>query len=356
MQTRMRAQLIGVAVLIAGATTFGCEARARSVSSFTVEPSTTGDGITAETEPDKFHYVAVPDGGRRDLLTVFLAGSLSQPSNTEDLTDAVAGHGYGTVNLRYPNDLIIGWQCHDDDACFRDVRGETLFGAGVAYARGHAPYDSPLMDIDAANSIVGRLVSLLDHLGRSDGYWSQFLVDDPASPYATTHRGPVYPDWSKITIAGHSQGGAHAAFLAMQLQVRRVVMLASPNDHVLDEPASWITATSATPLTDYWGIRHVNDDFGGHVQDNWSAMGGIGVGGIANGEEVDIDDGDGDPLGCQRLVVSEPDGDNNHGSMAVDDKYPPGMPTAWGYVFTGGGDDDGRGPRGRRRCHPNRSR
>ena len=38
--------------------------------------------------------------------------------------------------------------------------------------------------------------------------------------------------WDHIIISGHSQGGGHAAVIGISNPVRRVLMFASPNDHI----------------------------------------------------------------------------------------------------------------------------
>ena len=337
---RVAIGLAAVAVASVALPASGGAAAEGDVSTQMVDPGDTGPGITAEASTDDHHRVAAPVADRRDELVLYLGGSGSSPSHYDDITSHVAGLGFGVINLSYPNAVPIGVTCIASDACYTNSRGEITFGATAGYP-GVPDYQALTQNVDVANSVIGRTVALLDHLAQSDAYWSQFLIPTPGSPYTGTHSGPALPDWSKIVISGHSQGGGHAAFVAMQVPVHRVVMLASPNDTVLTvSGASWISAASATPMERFWGIRHVNEgSLGSKVPERWDAMGGVGVGGAANGMEADIGNGSGDPLGRQRLVLTVETASqaDNHSSMAADTKYLPGVPDAWDYVFTGGG-------------------
>ena len=96
--------------------------------------------------------------------------------------------------------------------------------------------------------------------------WSSYLTTaDPSSPPETQI------DWTKIVVAGHSQGGGHAAAVGKLFPVARVVQLSASCDAVLpagdcshttgtyDEatPAQWTSrsaGTWATPATSYWGL------------------------------------------------------------------------------------------------------
>jgi pimeloyl-ACP methyl ester carboxylesterase len=181
------------------------------------------------------------------------------------------------------------------------------------------------------------LIALIDYLGANDPHWNRFLIDDPASPYVATHRGPVRLDHKKLILTGHSQGGGHAALWAMRAPVERVVMLSSPDDTGLFGTASWVRGTSATPLDHYWGIRHQSEGpLGQHVPQVWSELGGAGVGAGDDTSEADVGDGSGNPNGSHRLVLTIDQGSfsANHASTAMDGRYLAGVPDAWTYVFT----------------------
>ena len=166
---------------------------ADAITTTMVEPSTTGAGINRETNTNNYHRVVVPDDLRLARpLVVVLPGTGSPPSNYDDFTFRAAELGYPAVNLRYLNAFTVASVCQQstDPDCFWQIRGEITFGAGVPDPLGVA-YSSVGASVDAANSIVGRLVALIDYLAVSDPNWNRFLIDDPTSQYIAAHRNDV---------------------------------------------------------------------------------------------------------------------------------------------------------------------
>ncbi len=335
-----------------------------------IQPSTTGTGINLELSNGAKHYVAYPDAPK-PLLVVFLGGTGSVPSSYTDLTDRAAGLGFGAIDLRYLNSVAAG-SCTTDDNCYRQLRGEVLFGQGVRYGIG-SPYDSLLIYVNQANSVVNRLVNLLDCLAypsspsrpqcansQPSAYWTQFLVSDSSSPYTTSnYPHGVVPNWSKIILAGHSQGGGNAAYAAVFLAdvLHRDVMFSAPDDSysgsdhncsgapITTQSASWIRVTSTTPMSGLWGVSNFNEGiYGSFATTNWCHMSDgshPGVGNPLHGTLTLVDDGASDPLGSQQLQTNMPNGSTmtNHFSTAVNGYYSPGMTDAWDYLLTGNGAD-----------------
>ena len=327
-----------------------------------VQPADTGPNVDRAIPEDEYHHVALPSDSinRKSILVVYMVGSLGTPNNSLEIARFIATLGYGVLNLQYPNTTVVGVTCMEQDRCYGEVRGETVFGENVSYAPGLRSYDTALNQITIENSVVGRVLSLLDYLSQQQvsasnpdpEYWKQFVRQDVSSPYISETFGAAYPAWSKIVIAGHSQGGGMAPMLAMNLTAqepaRRVVLLSAPNDNTGksngNQSAEWITQSSATALDRFWGIRHIEDTgLGEFAGMNWENLGGIasgGVGGSGNSLEVHIGDGSGSPNGAQRLVVTEPVGSarDAHASIA-NPGYLSGIFEAWRYVFTANGAD-----------------
>lgn len=326
-----------------------------------IQPSATGPGIDNERRRRNYHYVTLPEqaAGRKNVLLVFLGGSLSSPAQYIDISRFAAQLGYAVINLRYVNNRVVGTTCLGDDACFTRFHGETLFGQGQAYAPGAPAYDASAIDTDKTNSIVNRLVGVLDFLASQsqsarhpapDGYWEQFLIADDQSPYVGMATGNAYPNWQKIIIAGHSQGAGHAAFLPLHLPagvaMHRVVMFSGPNDHVDENSATWVNSTSATPPDRFWGLRNAHEGIFGEFTDmNWAHLGAAGsggVGGTGSDSGTRIGAGGGDPSGAHRLVITVPHDAQaltNHNSTALDSAHTDAVKSAWRYLFTGGGAD-----------------
>lgn len=302
-----------------------------------IDPFSTAPGIASETAPERQHHVVVAEDSNDNPrgLVVFLGGALSVPGHYTELVAHVAGLGYAVINLRYPNEQLIGVECFDKPNCFAMLRGEITYGVNTPDP-GDQMYDSDLVDVDATNSISGRLVALLQHLGAEDPYWNQFLVADPSSPYHGNQAEPARPAWDAITISGHSQGSGHAAFLAMSTPIRRVVVFSGPNDNNAGTPATWITSPSATPLDRYYGLRSADEGIlGPFAGQNWKALGGADNG--LPGDPVDIGDGSGPPHESHHLVLAPPtSGDSfaGHLSTATDMVHAPSVTSAWTYVFT----------------------
>jgi len=307
----------------------------------------------------------------------------------------------------------------NEDECYTQMRGETVFGRNAVYpgwASGRR-YNADAFNgsgsgattnppVSQADSVVNRLVLLLDDLcwhakdsnNPNPSYWCRFLLDDTnsnsakidadncyAGPsgsssggssgaygcYVSPHdnssgssganygkvdyRRKVVPDWSHIIIAGHSQGGGNAAFLAMYLPsgvpVHRALLFSSPEDNVPGsssgsiQPASWITGATSTPLASFWGLRNSHEgSLGDRVDFNWSqlgkATGSSGIGGSAGSVESDVGNGSTTPIsGSQIYHVDSPDDDAlaNHCGTAMNINHVAGVVSTWDWMLTGGG-------------------
>lgn len=331
--------IVAVVSAVSAASVGVASAQPTGTTTTVVEPSTTGSGIAFEPDSTRYHQVVVPDGPREPQLVVMLGGSNVAAGGYSDFTEHAAGLGYAAINLSYPNRGTIGAACQVTQAadhCFEQARGEIVFGEGVADPNGDS-YSSDKVSVDAANSVYGRLVALLGNLAVDDDWWNQYLVDDASSPYTVAPRGPVRLDHQALILAGHSQGGGHAAFLAMRTQVDRVVMLGSPDDTTQSGTAPWIGQNSATPLDRFWGMKHQSEGpYGQNISRVWGELGAVGVGAGDNTSEVGVGDGTGDPQGSHRLVltVDQSDALANHMSTAHDGSYLVGVPEAWSYLLT----------------------
>lgn len=187
-----------------------------------------------------------------------LPGTGAIPRFYREIVRTGATRGYHAIGLTYPNDVTVADRCaaSADADCAGNVRREVITGENT----------STLIAITRADSIAGRLVSLVGYLDRTypgEG-WGQFLVGGQ-------------PDWSKITVAGHSQGGGHAAYLAKLVSLGRSVMFSSPGDTgpTPGSPAAWYALPNITPLARQYGFSHTGDELVpfGFVLSNWRAIG-----------------------------------------------------------------------------------
>ncbi len=197
----------------------------------------------------------VAAGGK---LFVFFPGTGALPTHYRLILRTGAERGYHTIGLNYPNDAAVGVLCDssDDPDCQWSVRREIITGVDT----------SSLVDVNAANSIVNRLQKVLSYLDAQypEEGWGQYLTD-----------GAV--DWSGVEVAGHSQGGGHAAAIAKLHAVFRAVYFSSPADwSTLDDaPPPWVSQSGATDGSRQYGFTHVQDATvpSAHLTVTWSALG-----------------------------------------------------------------------------------
>lgn len=173
-------------------------------------------------------------------LLLFLPATLGWPTEAEELFGAAARDGYHVISLEYDNGRPVEKICRGmPSSCWADVRTKRVFGEDTTTLITDAP----------AESIIHRLTVLLQYLAKSypsEG-WGNYL-DGSA------------PRWSAITISGHSQGSAMAAFIAKREALRRVALFSGPFDYGPDrQPAPWLSAPGATPPDRWYAMYHTKE-------------------------------------------------------------------------------------------------
>lgn len=288
-----------------------------------VNPAETDPAIDDWLQP---HYVLLdPVTALKGKLFVFLPGSYASPAGYQSLLTLAAAKGYHAIGLRYPNSWTVFDFCFGtiDLDCFGNVMLETLDGAD------HSPH----VAVSRANSIENRLTRLLQYLDAhypGEG-WGGFLDGEG-------------PRWGDIVIAGHSQGGAEAGFIALQFPVYRLGMFGAPGDHnTLHQPAGWIRQPHQTPVERYYAFCHRNEAVWDFLQDNWPLLGMSVFGGPVNGDATAPDF-----MGSHEIytLVPPPIPGTEHSSTVADEFTPrdeTGRPVhepIWIYVACppGGGD------------------
>lgn len=181
----------------------------------------------------------------RNQLFLFFPGSNSSPFGYDGIQKQAANLGYHALGISYSN-ATISPLCAGtaDKQCFDKVRSEVINGTDL----------TNLVSVNPANSINNRILKALQYLN------AKF----PAQNWGQYYNGSNLI-WEKIAVAGHSQGGGHAAFLAKKNKVARVVLFASPKDYFtapLNKAAEWISLPSATPTCNYYAIVHQADNLG----------------------------------------------------------------------------------------------
>lgn len=293
-----------------------------SIDHLKVDPQITDPAIDNWLDP---HFVAlhkiVP---RRHELLLFLSGSYGRPGRQLLFMKEAVELGYHVINLHYPNSWTVAELCQDcqDRHCHEKVRLDIIDGARR----------SNKVDVGRANSIENRLVQLLTYLHQQQpaNNWRQFLQDGA-------------PRWEAIAVAGHSQGGGHAALIAKSHRVSRVILFSAPADYspIFKGLAPWLVAPPATPTERYYGFIHIKDPGFVRVKHAWGQLG------IAPSNTVTNIDDHAPPYGETRALITaaRPARPGKFHGAVVNDLHTPklgdGNPkfqAVWRYLLTAAAD------------------
>ena len=276
-----------------------------------VAPQTTDPAIDKALDN---HYVWLDTAARSNhTLFVFLPGTGQNASLFQRVQQEAARVGYHVIGLTY-----VSGTATDPSSCYENARLEVIDGVDR----------SPVADVNPANSIDNRLTKLLQYLAAQypDEGWQRFLLQGE-------------PKWSRIAVAGHSQGGGNAAMIAKIRLVARVVLFSSVTDSIHSEAASW-EATHITPAERYYGIAHDRDLFYRPIRAGWDSLGLALFGAPATPETSSP------PYGSTHTLVTDltPQGGfagtNAHGAPSNDLNTPLGpdgtplLLVAWRYLLT----------------------
>jgi hypothetical protein len=244
-RVKLRSHLAGITtaflMLALGSVSLHAEIR-----SLLVDPQQTDPAIAEVRGPHLALYD--PQVASVHRLFVFLPGTGDRAERSLAIDSAFAKWGYHAVGLDYENSVLTVVCAHSlDSACFDHYREAIVTGAPV----------SEKISVSPANSILNRLEKLLLYLVKTDpeGGWDEFLEAGR-------------PAWSRIVIAGHSQGSGHAAYIGKTFPVDRVLIFSGPQDYLdeLNEPAPWEAEPSATPPSRYFAFLNMKDPYDVHHQ------------------------------------------------------------------------------------------
>jgi hypothetical protein len=206
---------------------------------YEITPSATNPAISSF---NNVHEVALDTRTTlRNKLFVFLPGTGGFPSVYQLIVNKAAAMGYHSIGLMYPNSQAIytaaGSSTNLND--FGNCRQEIF--DGVDHATG--------VSVDGNNCIHSRLIKLLEYLQQQHPTqnWGQFLSGSDV-------------DWSKVVVAGHSQGGGHAFYISKIKSVERAISFASIDwNSNFNQGAAWINMTGATPVSKLYSINGLRD-------------------------------------------------------------------------------------------------
>ena len=230
-----------------------------------INATTTDSGITAAPAGAEAPHVAItpsPAVSARGKLLVFLPGTQGRPTQYLYILRAGASRGFHAIGLNYPNQTAMGSLCQfsAEPDCYWTARRVVIHGGGTPVAGQSA--------VTTADAIVNRLYKLLGslHATYPSENWGQYLA------------GGNTVDWSKVVLAGHSQGGGHAGVLAKEVALSRAVYFSAPEDwnEKADRPAPWTSSRpNVTPSSQQFGFGADADTLipNAHASAHWDSLG-----------------------------------------------------------------------------------
>lgn len=222
---------------------------------YLISPSSTNPSILLFNNK---HYVCVDTRTTlKNKLFVFFPGTGGSPEFYKLIAKKAAALGYHAIGLMYPNSSdIYSWSgLNPDNTQFGKCRYEIF--TGIDQTAG--------VNVDTNNCINGRLYKLLQYLS----------IQYPALNFQQFVTGKNV-NWSKCVLAGHSQGGGHAFYIAKQVAVDRTIAFASIDwNGLLNTSAAWVSAPGATPVSKFYSINSIYDEVFSYanVQSQLSTMG-----------------------------------------------------------------------------------
>jgi hypothetical protein len=268
-----------------------------------ITPRSTDAAVSAGLDP---HIAIAPQPGVtvKHSLFIFLPGTFADPSMYRLILRTGAAQGYHAIGISYPNNQTVASRCQGgtDPDCVWNGRREVITGADL----------SPVVNIASADSIVNLTQKLLVwlHAQYPNEGWGEFLAADSVA-------------WSRVVVAGHSQGGGHAVAMAKLFPLLRAVFFSSLAD--TDPAAPWLSRSGATPTARQYGFTHRRDNLVPYDQALaiWSALGLSAYGAPA------LVDGATPPYGGSQQLVTDAQPDETggspfplHGATVVDNATP----------------------------------
>jgi hypothetical protein len=235
-------------------------------------------------------------------LVLFLPGANNTPSNWRDHGRKLAEFGFHVVIPHYNNRW--GSACSGmGGSCNTDTRWEALTGEDVSAA----------IVASRADSAEGRVIVMLEHLvtEHPGGDWGYYLDGSGGLLY------------DRIIIAGISHGASSTGLYATRRGFWRAVMHAG----------GWgdSGASPATPVSEWYGLSHTEDDQHDAHLSSWSSAGMLG-------SPTSID-GMSPPFGDAHQLISSASSTYPHCSVCVGSVSPTDssgnylFEPAWRYMY-----------------------
>jgi hypothetical protein len=188
-------------------------------------------------------------------LLLFLPATGAVPENYQDFLMTAYSAGYSVLGLDYWNrGKSVASTCGANAGCYTSLQQNRFNGTDpTRFSR-----------VNEANSILHRLRAALDYLKHNNphGGWDRYLA-----------KGGQSIRWSRIVLAGHSQGGGESAFISHFHSVKGVLMFSSPVETFKDVSASWMEKPGVTPASRMYGFDTTGDMFYARIIGSWQKLG-----------------------------------------------------------------------------------
>lgn len=211
-----------------------------------VRPSVTDTAIHSW---DTTHAVFYDAKAKANKILLFLAGTNGTPNHVPaDFLKTALDQGYRVIALSYitapgVSQVCVGQVLNTDVDCAAEFRRRRIYGDNDFSRISDQPQDA----------IVPRFVHLLKWLASHDasGDWQQYLTPDGSKP-----------QWTRIAVAGQSQGGGMAEFLGQYEVLARVISFSGGWDYSNSREkamAGWYSRPAVTPLQDWYVTYNVRE-------------------------------------------------------------------------------------------------
>jgi predicted alpha/beta hydrolase len=186
-------------------------------------------------------------------LLLFLAATRARPMDYRSFLASASKAGYHVLALDYWNrGRSVQATCGSNPQCYTDMQRNRLTG-------GHP---NRFSSVNPGNSIQSRLGAALAYLRAQDprGGWGRYQAS-----------GGI--DWSRVVVAGHSQGGGEAAYISHIHRVRGALFFSSPVETTNGIAASWMHSRGKTSASRLFGFVSHHDMFYSKIRGSWKMLG-----------------------------------------------------------------------------------
>jgi hypothetical protein len=174
-----------------------------------------------------YGYRPVTNQAHADTLVVFLPGVPARTDGYEDFYINAVNQGYFVMGLDYINDHGLTELCTSNLNCAGLYAQQTVMGNPNGFFRKYFDFGGQVPGMSGYNSITNRF-----------GYWLKWLIATDPSGAAQWQQfcsawGAVgeciTPNWSKIIVASHSNGGALAWWILKNKGAKKAILLSAPS-------------------------------------------------------------------------------------------------------------------------------